>query len=121
MRNIKKIEKVVKEFPELEDYLDDIFSLLIDAKGMLQMGDMTEQFGKYLPFELILKLNSIYGFPINEIEYNFGLSGFNKWYRENFGKTVRKARKKIILKDISDNNMNITKGGAYELSFLKPI
>ena len=94
----KKIGALVKECPEIDSLLEGVHFIAEGYNKFEQIYPMFKEIGQHLPFDLILKLNSIAGFPIDEIEYNFAISGFDEWYKEKFGKTAEEAEEEAYTK-----------------------
>ena len=82
---INEIEEARIGDPDLYQLLTDIYC---DKLTLEKIYDMLPEFGKHLPFDLILKLNIVATFPVEEIEDNFEISGFDEWYKETYGGTV---------------------------------
>ena len=85
---IKKLQDLLKEDPQLEDDVQEAFFNILYKRKVNQFTEMFEELGKHLPFKLILKLNNIADFPIDEIEYTFEVQGFDTWYKETYGMPV---------------------------------
>ncbi|MBW8017869.1 MAG: hypothetical protein FVQ82_16995 [Planctomycetes bacterium] len=85
---IKMLQDLLKEDPRLKDDVQEAFFNILYKHKVNQFAEMFGELGKHLPFELILKLNNIADFPMNEIDYTFGVRGFDIWYKETYGMSV---------------------------------
>ena len=85
---MKMLQDLLNEDPTLKDDLQEVFFNFLYKHRVNQFVEMFKELGQHLPFELILKLNNISDFPIDEIESNFRVQGFNTWYEKTHVKTV---------------------------------